>query len=75
MKPDYKPKSHEASLAIALLLAISAENNEQKHKAQQLVANIAAELNEEQLRCVQDSVEACLEFFTEAPFLFKKDAV
>ena len=68
MSQDYKPKSHAAALAVALLLAVTASNNEQASKAQDLASDIACQLNDEvQFAAVKDAVEACIHYFAELP--------
>jgi len=68
MSQDYKPKSHAAALAIALLLAVTASNNEQASKAQQLASDIACQLDDEvQFEAVKDAVEACINYFEGLP--------
>ena len=67
MAPDFQPHSHAGALAGALLLAVTASNNEQATKANQLACDIAYQLNDEaQLNAVKDSVEACIAFFSGA---------
>ena len=68
MSQDYKPKSHAAALAIALLLAVTASNNEQASKAQDLASDIACQLDDEvQFEAVKDAVEACINYFEGLP--------
>ena len=68
MSQDYKPKSHAAALAVALLLAVTASNNEQASKAQQLASDIAYQLDDEvQFEAVKDAVEACINYFEGLP--------
>ena len=68
MSQDYKPKSHAAALALALLLAVTASNNEQASKAQQLASDIAYQLDDEvQFEAVKDAVEACINYFEGLP--------
>ena len=68
MPQDYKPKSHAAALAVALLLAVTASNNEQASKAQELASDIACQLNDEvQFEAVKDAVEACINYFEGLP--------
>ena len=68
MAQDYKPKSHAAALAVALLLAVTASNNEQASKAQELASDIACQLDDEvQFEAVKDAVEACINYFEGLP--------
>ena len=68
MSQDYKPKSHAAALAVALLLAVTASNNEQAAQAQELASDIACQLNDEvQFAAVKDAVEACINYFADMP--------
>ena len=68
MFQDYKPKSHAAALAGTLLLAVTASNNEQAKKAQELAAEIAYQMDDEvQFNAVKDAVEACLAYFEGLP--------
>ena len=68
MSQDFKPKSHAAALAIALLLAVTASNNEQASKAQDLASDIACQLDDEvQFEAVKDAVEACINYFEGLP--------
>jgi hypothetical protein len=68
MSQDYKPKSHAAALAVALLLAVTASNNEQASKAQELASDIACQLDDEvQFEAVKDAVEACINYFEGLP--------
>ena len=68
MPQDYKPKSHAAGLAVALVLAITATNNEQATKAEQLASTIAEKMNDEvRFEAVKDAVEACVAYFSEMP--------
>ena len=67
MTPDFQPHSHAGALAGALLLALTASNNEQRTKANDLVQNIASQIDDQaQLDAVQDSVEACIAYFSRA---------
>ena len=68
MAQDYKPKTHAAALATALVLAITATNNEQATKAEQLASTIAAQMNDEvRFEAVKEAVEACVAYFSELP--------
>ena len=68
MTQDYKPKTHAAALAVALVLAITATNNEQATKAEQLASTIAEKMNDEvRFEAVKDAVEACVAYFSEMP--------
>ena len=68
MFQDYKPKSHAAALAGTLLLAVTASNNEQAKKAQELATDIACLMDDEvQFNAVKDAVEACLAYFEGLP--------
>ena len=68
MDPNFQPKSHAGALAGALLLALTASNNEQSTKAHQLACDIACQMDDEvQFNAVKDSVEACIAFFSGAP--------
>ena len=67
MSQDYKPKSHAAALAGTLLLAVTASNNEQATKAQELATNIACAMDDEVVNAVKDAVEACLVYFEGLP--------
>ena len=68
MTSDFQPHSHAGALAGALLLALTASNNEQSTKAHQLACDIACQMNDEvQFNAVKDSVEACIAFFSGAP--------
>ena len=68
MSQDYKPKTHAAALAVALLLAVTASNNEQASKAQELASDIACQLDDEvQFAAVKDAVEACIHYFEGLP--------
>ena len=68
MTPDFQPHSHAGALAGALLLALTASNNEQSTKAHQLARDIARQMDDEvQFNAVKDSVEACIAFFSGAP--------
>lgn len=68
MPQDYKPKSHAAALAVALLLGVTASNNEQAAEAQELASGIACLMNDEvQFEAVKESVEACLAYFADMP--------
>lgn len=68
MAPDFQPHSHAGALAGALLLALTASNNEQSTKAHQLACDIACQMNDEvQFNAVKDSVETCIAFFNGVP--------
>jgi len=68
MAQDYKPKSHAAALAVALLLAVTATTDENAEQAQELASHIACKLNDEvQLEAVKDAVEACINYFQGLP--------
>ena len=68
MPQNYEPKTHAAALAGALLLAVTASNNEQATKAHQLACDIACQMNDEvQFNAVKDSVEACIAYFSGVP--------
>ena len=68
MPQDYKPKSHAAALAVALLLAVTATTEENAAQAQDLASGIACQMNDEvQFEAVKESVEACLAYFTDMP--------
>ena len=68
MTHDFQPHSHAGALAGALLLAVTASNNEQSTKAHQLACDIACQMNDEvQFNAVKDSVEACLAYFNGVP--------
>lgn len=68
MTQDYKPKTHAAALAVALLLAVTASNNEQATQAQKLASDIACQLNDEvQFEAVKEAVEACIHYFADMP--------
>ena len=66
MTTDYKPESHTQALAMALILVITASNNEQQTKATTLAANIACHMTDEHVEIVKDSVEACASYFSDA---------
>lgn len=66
MSQDYKPKSHAAALAIALLLSVTATTDEKAAEAQELASGIAYQMNDEvQFEAVKESVEACLAYFAD----------
>ena len=66
MPQDYKPKSHAAALAIALLLAVTAATDEKAAEAQDLASGIACQMNDEvQFEAVKEAVEACLAYFAD----------
>ena len=66
MPQDYKPKSHAAALAIALLLSVTATTDEKAAEAQELASGIACQMNDEvQFEAVKESVEACLAYFAD----------
>ena len=68
MTPDFQPHSHAGALAGALLLALTASNNEQSTKSHQLACDIACQMDDEvQFNAVKDSVETCIAFFSGAP--------
>ena len=68
MTQDYKPKTHAAALAVALVLAITATNNEQAKKSEELAARIAEKMNDEvRFEAVKEAVEACVAYFSEMP--------
>ena len=68
MTNNYEPKTHAAALAGALLLAVTASNNEQATKAHQLACDIACQMDDEvQFNAVKDSVEACIAYFSGVP--------
>ena len=68
MAQDYKPKSHAAALAVALLLAVTASTDEKAEQAQELASHIAYKLNDEvQFEAVKDAVEACINYFQGLP--------
>jgi NH3-dependent NAD+ synthetase len=68
MAQDYKPKSHAAALAVALLLAVTASTDEKAEQAQELASHIACKLNDEvQFEAVKDAVEACINYFSGIP--------
>ena len=68
MTQDYKPKTHAAALAVALVLAITASNNEQATQAEQLASTIAEQMNDEvRFEAVKEAVEACVAYFSEMP--------
>ena len=68
MAQDYRPKSHAAALAVALLLAVTASTDEKAEQAQELASNIACKLNDEvQFEAVKDAVEACINYFSGVP--------
>ena len=68
MSQDYKPKSHAAALAVALLLAVTASTDEKAAQAQELASDIAYQLNDEvQFEAVKDAVEACINYFEGLP--------
>ena len=68
MTQDYKPKSHAAALAIALLLALNAPTEEQAAEAEELAARISYQMNDEvRFDAVKDAVEACINYFKELP--------
>lgn len=66
MTTDYKPESHTQALAMALILAITASNNEQQAKATTWAATIASQMKDEHVEIVKDSVEACASYFSDA---------
>jgi alcohol dehydrogenase YqhD (iron-dependent ADH family) len=68
MTQDYKPKTHAAALAVALVLAITASNNEQAKQSEELAARIAEQMNDEvRFEAVKEAVEACIAYFSEMP--------
>ena len=68
MLQDYKPKSHAAALAVALLLAVTATTEENAAQAQDLASGIACQMNDEvQFEAVKEAVEACLAYFADMP--------
>lgn len=68
MTQDYKPKTLAAALAMALVLAITATNNEQAAQAEQLASSIAEKMNDEvRFEAVKESVEACVAYFSGMP--------
>lgn len=68
MSQDYKPKSHAAALAIALLLSVTATTDEKAAEAQELASGIACQMNDEvQFEAVKEAVEACLAYFADMP--------
>ena len=68
MSQEYKPKSHAAALAIALLLSVTATTDEKAAEAQELASGIACQMNDEvQFEAVKESVEACLAYFADMP--------
>jgi hypothetical protein len=68
MSQDYKPKSHAAALAVALLLAVTAATDEKAAEAQDLASGIACQMNDEvQFEAVKEAVEACLAYFADMP--------
>jgi len=50
---------------MALILAITASNNEQQVKATTLAANIACHMTDEHVEIVKDSVETCASYFSD----------
>ena len=68
MSQDYKPKSHAAALAVALLLAVTATTEENAAQAQDLASGIACQMNDEvPFEAVKEAVEACLAYFADMP--------
>ena len=68
MTQDYKPKSHAAALAMALVLAVTATTEERAAQAQDLASGIACQMNDEvQFEAVKEAVEACLAYFSGMP--------
>ena len=68
MTQDYKPKSHAAALAMALVLAVTATTEERAAQAQDLASGIACQMNDEvQFEAVKEAVEACVAYFSEMP--------
>ena len=68
MPQDYKPKTHAAALAIALLLSVTAATDEKAAEAQDLASGIACQMNDEvQFEAVKEAVEACLAYFADMP--------
>ena len=68
MPQDYKPKSHAAALAVALLLSVTATTEEKAAEAQELASGIACQMNDEvQFEAVKEAVEACLAYFADMP--------
>ena len=68
MSQDYKPKSHAAALAIALLLSVTATTDEKAAEAQELASGIASQMDDEvRFEAVKESVEACLAYFADMP--------
>lgn len=68
MSQDYKPKTHAAALAVALLLAVTATTEENAAQAQDLASGIACQMNDEvQFEAVKEAVEACLAYFADMP--------
>jgi hypothetical protein len=68
MAQNYKPTSHAGALAGALLLALTAPDDERATKASQLASDIASMMDDHtQFNAVKDSVEACIAYFTGAP--------
>lgn len=51
---------------MALILAITASNNEQQAKATTWAATIASQMKDEHVEIVKDSVEACASYFSDA---------
>ena len=68
MTQDYKPKTHAAALAMALVLAVTATTEKRAAEAAQLASNIAEQMNDEvRFEAVKESVEACVAYFSEMP--------
>jgi len=68
MTQDYKPKTHAAALAIALLLSVTATTDEKAAEAQDLASGIACQMNDEvQFEAVKEAVEACLAYLADMP--------
>ena len=68
MTQDYKPKTHAAALAMALVLAVTATTEERAAQAQDLASGIACQMNDEvQFEAVKEAVEACLAYFSGMP--------
>ena len=53
---------------MALVLAITATNNERATQAEQLASSIAEQMNDEvRFEAVKEAVEACVAYFSEMP--------
>ena len=68
MTQDYKPKTHAAALAMALVLAVTATTEERAAQAQDLASGIACQMNDEvRFDAVKEAVEACVAYFSGMP--------